>query len=331
MSVAFVTHPWVEARRNRVGFGVQVATLPGDPQPSRTVVRAGQLAEELGLDAFFISDHPGYQTEPWLHLTAVAMTTERIGLGSVVNCVFHRHPVMLARLAADLDRLCTGRLVLGLGIGWNAAEFAQLGLDFPPVPARQEALAEAIQIVRGLWGAVPFTFAGKHWWTTEGHVAPPPVQRPGPPLMIAGGGERVTLRQVALHADACNFGAAPTTGRARSPAEVRRKLDVLRGYCEQIGRPFESLLRSHFTSWLMLSETEAGAQAKLDRYHPNGLTEPQRASRIYGTPKTAFRFYQSLADAGIDYFVVQIQDAADEETLRLLATAVAPLVKPGAR
>jgi alkanesulfonate monooxygenase SsuD/methylene tetrahydromethanopterin reductase-like flavin-dependent oxidoreductase (luciferase family) len=258
------------------------------------------------------------------------MTTQRIRLGSIVNCVHHRHPVMHARLAADLDRISRGRLILGLGIGWNAAEFAQLGLDFPPVPARQEALVEAVQIMRGVWGPEPFTFRGNHWWTDGGHIAPPPAQRPGPPLIIAGGGERVTLRQVASYADACNFGGAPTTGGARSVEEVRHKLEVLRGYCAKLGRPVESLLRTHFTSWLMLSGTEAGAQAKLDRYHPGGVSDQQKASRIAGTPETAIQFYQALADVGIDYFIVQIQDAADEETLRLLATAVAPHVRPSA-
>ena len=119
-------------------------------------------------------------------------------------------------------------------------------------------------------------------------------------------------------------------GGARSVDEVRHKLDVLRGYCAELGRPAESLLRTHFTSWLMLSDTEVGARAKLDRYHPSGLSEQQKASRIAGTPETAIRFYQALVDVGIDYFIVQIQDAADAETLRLLATAVAPHVRPSA-
>src|SRR5687768_11820609 len=109
-----MAHPWVEARRDRVSFGVQVFALPDDPAPTERVLNAGRLAENLGFDAFFIGDHPGYATEPWLHLAALAATTTRIGLGSVVNCVYHRHPVMLARLAADLDHISGGRVILGL-------------------------------------------------------------------------------------------------------------------------------------------------------------------------------------------------------------------------
>ncbi len=90
-------HPWVAERQQGIRFGLQVFALPEDPEPTSRVLRAGRLAEELGFDAFFIGDHPGYATEAWLHLAAIAAGTERIGLGSIVNCVYHRHPAMLAR------------------------------------------------------------------------------------------------------------------------------------------------------------------------------------------------------------------------------------------
>lgn len=318
---------WVEEHRGRVGFGLQVFARPDDPEPGRRVVRAGELAEELGFDAFFIGDHPAYATEAWLHLTAVAMATERIRLGSVVNSVSYRHPVMLARLASDLDHLSGGRLILGLGIGWNDVEYGQLGLRFPPVRERQEALEEAITMIRGVWGAEPFTFHGRHFWTEGGHVTPPPVQQPGPPLLLAGGGERVTLRQVARFADACNFGAGRHSGGARTVEAVRAKLAVLRRHCEEVGRPYDAILRTHFTTWLMLAETDAGAQAKLNRYYPEGLTEELRATRIVGTPERIVPYFQELIDAGMQYFVVQVLDAADEETFRLLAREVAPQVR----
>jgi alkanesulfonate monooxygenase SsuD/methylene tetrahydromethanopterin reductase-like flavin-dependent oxidoreductase (luciferase family) len=324
-------HTWVEQWRDRIGFAVQTFAWGDDPRPGASFIHAGQLAEELGFDAVLIGDHPGYQTEAWLHLTAVAMRTARIRLGSVVNCVYHRHPVMLARLAADLDHLSGGRVILGLGIGWNEAEFRQLGMVFPPVPARQEALEEAIRIIRGVWGPEPFTFHGKHWWTEGGHVVPPPLQRPSIPLLVAGGGEKTTLRQVARYADACNFGAGRNVGKARDVQDLQRKLAVLRGYCEEIGRPYDDILRTHFTTWLILAETEAAAQGKLNRYYPNGLTEEQRLTRIVGTPERIIPYFQRLADAGMQYFVVQIMDAADEETFRLLAREVAPHIRPGRR
>jgi alkanesulfonate monooxygenase SsuD/methylene tetrahydromethanopterin reductase-like flavin-dependent oxidoreductase (luciferase family) len=318
--------PWVAAHADRIGWGLQAFALPDDREPAKRVLKAGRLAEELGYDAFFIGDHPAYATEAWLHLAVLAATTERIRLGSIVNCVAYRHPVMLARLAADLDNLSGGRLVLGLGIGWNAAEFAQLGLPFPSVRARQEMMDEAVAILGGVWGDVPFSIAGKHYTTTDERIAPPPAQRPAPPLLVAGAGERVTLRQVARYADAANFGASPQVGGVRTPEDVRRKLDVLRRHCHDLGRPYSSILTTHFTGWLMLAPDEAAAQAKLDRYYPDGLPEEMRASRIAGPPETAIAYYRSLVAAGIRYFVVQILDAGDTETIRLLAEEVVPHV-----
>lgn len=318
--------PWVAAQSGRIGWGIQAFALPDDPNPTARVLAAGRLAERLGFDAFFIGDHPAYATECWVHLAALAVTTERIRLGSVVNCVLYRHPVMLARLAADLDNLSQGRLILGLGIGWNSAEFAQLGLPFLSVRERQDALEETIAIIHGVWGDAPFTFAGRHFSTRDERVTPSPLQRPSPPLVIAGAGERVTLRQVARFADACNFGAGVQVGGVRTFDDVRHKLDVLRHHCVELGRPYEQILKTHFTGWLMLADDEDAVAAKVARYYPEGIPEELRASRIVGTPEVAIAYYQALVEAGIEYFVVQTLDAGDQETIRILAERVAPQV-----
>jgi alkanesulfonate monooxygenase SsuD/methylene tetrahydromethanopterin reductase-like flavin-dependent oxidoreductase (luciferase family) len=320
-------NPWVDELCDRPRFSVQGFALPDDPEPGKSVVRAGLLAEEVGLDAFFIGDHPGYATEPWLHLTAIAAQTNRIRLGSIVHCASYRHPAMFARQAADFDRISNGRLVLGLGIGWNVEEFTQLDIPFLPVPQRQAALEEYVQIIEGVWGGQPFTFRGEYWRTEGGRVQPGPIQRPRPPIVIAGAGERTTLRQVARYADACNFGSGSNTGGVRSHDEIRRRLQVLERHCEDIGRDAGDILKTHFTSWLMLAETEKEALAKRDRYYPDGLTEEQQLTRIVGTPDQVIEYYQGVIDAGMQFLVCQILDATDVETIRLLATEVAPNVK----
>lgn len=326
----WVPHPWVQEHQDRVGFGLQAVPRPEDPAPAIRLLAAARLADELGLDAFFLGDHPAYAPESWLHLGFLAAATARVRLGSVVLCAGYRPPVLTARLAADLDNLSGGRLLLGLGIGWNAAEFAQLGLPFPPVAERQAALVEAVTIIRGVWGPRPFTFHGRHHQTADERVAPPPRQGSGPPLILAGAGERA-LRLVAEHADACNFGPGHATGLARTSDEVRAKLATLDHRCREIDRPPATLLRTHFTTWLMLAPTETAARAKLDRYYPEGVNEEQRYSRVATTPEGAIAYYQALADAGMQYFVVQTLDAGDEETIRLLATEVAPQVRPAPR
>lgn len=319
-------HPFVAERRERVTFGLQTFARPDDPQPGERVIAAGRLADQLGLDGFYIGDHPAHATEAWLHLAALAATTERIRLGSVVNCVLYRHPVMTARLAADLDQLSGGRTLLGLGIGWDDPEFGELGMVYPSTPERQAALVEALEIIAGVWGDEPFSYTGRHYNVANARITPAPTERPHPPLMIAGAGERVTLRQVARYADACNFGASPQIGGVRTADDVRRKYAVLRRHCAEEGRPYENILRTHFTAWLMIAPTEAEAQAKLRRYYPNGLTEDQTYSRVVGTPEQVAAYYQRLADAGVQHFVCQSLDAADSETFQLLAEEVAPRV-----
>jgi alkanesulfonate monooxygenase SsuD/methylene tetrahydromethanopterin reductase-like flavin-dependent oxidoreductase (luciferase family) len=319
-------HPWVRQFQSRIGWGLQAFAQPDDPHPAASILATGRLADSLGFDAFFIGDHPAYASDAWLHLTVLALQTERIRLGSVVLCAGYRPPVLTARLAADLDNLSSGRFILGLGHGWNAAEFAQLGLPFPPVPERQRALAESIEIILGVWGDQPFTYQGEFYSTENGWVQPPPIQKPAPPLILAGAGERTALRLVARYADACNFGAGHSTGLARTADEVRHKNALLDKYCCEIDRDPGSVLRTHFTSWLMIAPSEKAAQAKRDRYYPNGLNEEQQYSRVIGTPEQVAAYYQGLVDAGMQYFVVQTLDATDSESIELLAREVTPLV-----
>src|SRR5829696_2678767 len=162
-------HPWVTGRRGGIRFALQAVAATDDPEPGAAELAAGQLAEDLGYDAFFLGDHPAWAPDCWLHLAALAMKTTRIGLGPLVSCVLYRPPVVTARLAADLDRLSNGRLVLGLGIGWDASalgwgtnEFDRLGLPYPPVRDRQQAMDEAVAIIEGVWGPEPIEFAGRY-------------------------------------------------------------------------------------------------------------------------------------------------------------------------
>jgi len=244
-----------------------------------------------------------------------------VRLGSLVSCVYYRPPALLARIAADVDRLSGGRLVLGLGVGDWPDEFRQLGMAYPSLAERQEALAEAIETVLGLWGDEPFTYDGKHFRVAEARVRPGPLQEPRVPLLIAGGGERVTLRQVAAYADVSNFGPSELTGNAWSQNDVRRKLEALRRHCQARARPYESVLRSHFSSGLLLARTPDALRAKLGALPAESSL--YRAARFAGTPDEAIAYFHDLVDAGMRYFLVSIRDG-DPESLRLLAERVVP-------
>ncbi len=332
MSVHRERHPWVQQFQDRIGIALQAVAAHGEGAPGKRLLQAGHLADRYGYDAFLLGDHPAWAPECWVHLSALAVTTQHVRLGQMVAANPYRPPLLTARLASDLDHLSDGRSILGLGIGWNAAdyglgtnEFERMGLPFGSTRERQAALDEALTIIHGVWGAQPFTFTGRHYRVTDAQV-PRPVQTPAPPLVIAGAGER-TLAQVARLADAANFGPGPA-GHVDTADAVPEKLALLRRQCEAAGRPYEDILRSHFTHWLVLAPDDAAVQAKVARYFPQGLDQFWGAYLVAGTPEQAAQHYQEYVDAGIQYFVLQTLDPTDEETVRLAAEELLPKLQP---
>lgn len=284
-----------------------------------------QAVEGLGYDALLMPDHPALTgSATWAPLAALAEATRTIRLGTLVGCIYYWHPVVLARLAADVDRISGGRAVLGLGSGDMPHEFRQLGLAYPPTPTRQAALEEALQIIRPLLRGEEVTYQGAHFRVDGVRLAPPPVQQPYVPLLVAGGGERTTLRFVAQYADASNIGAASWAGGAFTPDDARRKFGVLQGQCAAVGRPYATVLRTALLG-LYLAESPAAARAKLDRLPP-----PLRAFfqqlPVVGTPEEAVPRIRALLAAGFQYIIFS---GADAETLRLAAERVIPAVTGG--
>jgi alkanesulfonate monooxygenase SsuD/methylene tetrahydromethanopterin reductase-like flavin-dependent oxidoreductase (luciferase family) len=314
-------HPWVTAGRDRIRFGVgQISPLDDWPAHLEVV----RLAEELGFDSYWSYDHPSRGAECWTSLAAAAAATSKIRVGTIPSCIYYRTPAVLARAAADVDRISRGRLVLGLGIGDDAPEFAALGLPFPSVRDRQQAMEETVQIVQGVWGEQSFTFQGAHFQVAGVRVAPGPMQQPHVPLMIAGGGERVTLRQVAQYGDVANFGAHAWAGSAFTMDDVRRKYEALRRHCDAVGRPYESILRTYLDIPVVLAKTRAAVQAKLDAI-PAGVRTHFQTSLLAATPDEAIAHFRDLAAAGVQYFVVALW-GHDAETVRLLGQEVLPRV-----
>ena len=316
-------HPWVAAGRDRIRFGVSVYPQPVEWPRFIALVRR---MEDLGYDSYWSYDHPTARADCWTALTALALATERIRLGTMVACIYYRSPYLLARMAADIDRLSRGRLVLGIGIGHFVAEFEQMGIPFPPTPVRQRGMEETISILRGLWSGEPLAFHGEQFSARTDGSFLGPVQEPYVPLLLAGGGEKVTLRQVARFADAANMGAHPSIGSAVGAEDIARKFGKLREYCDEVGRPYDSVLRSQFTMPLILAESRPALEAKLAGM-PQATLEWCGPALFAGTPEEAVAFYRDLAAAGFQYFIANILDG-DEETVELLGTAVMPAFAP---
>ncbi len=255
-------------------------------------------------------------------MAALAPVTPRLRLGPLVSCVYYRSPAQLARLAADVDRISGGRLVLGVGGGNHAREFAKLGIPFPPTAERLAAVEGTVRIVQGLWGAEPFALEGERVGVETAHLRPGPVQQPHVPVLIAGGGEKVTLRQVARYGDASSFSPHAQAGRVFGPEDVRRKLEALRQHCLSLGRPYETILRTQVAVPVVLAETPSALAAKLAAI-PERVRRGYASSTLAGLPEEAVAYYRELAEAGLTYFIAGIY-GDDRETVRLLAERVVP-------
>lgn len=313
-----VAHPWVAEGAHHLRMGVGMV----GPRPSwDALTQWVEDAETLGFDSFWAADHPTMLPDCWLCLTAVAQHTRRMRLGTLVACASYRPPALTARLASDVDRLSGGRAVLGLGIGDIPAEFAQLGLPYRSAGERQRGLEEAIRIIYGSWYEAPFSLQGASF-TTSAAETPAPVQTPRVPLLIGGAGERVTLRQVAMYADVSNFGPYDLTGATSGIAGIQHKLAVLHAHCETVGRPYETVLRSHFVVLLVLAEQASALDAKLAAV-PERLRASFASGTVALTVTDAIAYYRALAQAGMQYFIATMLPH-DRETLHLLGSKVLP-------
>ena len=172
--------------------------------------------------------------------------------------VGYRNPAHLAKIAASVDLISRGRLTLGIGAGFFEDEYTQYGWEFPPRPAtRIRQMEEAVRLILKMWTEKRTTFHGRYFHVEDAILEPKPVQKPRPPVMIAGGGEQMTLRAVARLADACNIVDGDV-------AEVRHKLAVLRGHCDAAGRDYDTIEKTRIQPWL-LARDEAAVAAKRER------------------------------------------------------------------
>ena len=199
------------------------------------------------------SDPTGPCLEGWTTLTALAQATSRLRLGTLVTGVHHRHPAVLANMAAALDIISAGRLELGIGAGWNQRESRAYGIELGTVGQRMDRFEEACQVLIGLLSAETTDFSGTYYRLTGARNEPKGPQRPHPPICIGGSGEKRTLRSAARYAQHWNF----VNGTV---AEFARKRAVLAEHCADIGRdPAEITL-----SALLRLEPEPDYPALLD-------------------------------------------------------------------
>ena len=233
----------------RIGLQIPSFSWPGGAAAiGQRFAEIGRTADEAGFYSLWVMDHffqigvIGQPEEPMLEgysaLSFLAGVTRRARLGTLVTGVIYRHPGILVKTATTLDVLSGGRAYFGVGAAWNEQEARGLGVPFPPLKTRFEQLEEMLRIAHQMWAGDRAPFAGAHYQLADPLNSPQPVSRPHPPIMIGGGGEQKTLRLVAQYADACNLFAR------MGPDVIQQKLDILKGHCDAVGRPYDEIERT---------------------------------------------------------------------------------------
>ncbi|HEX2736779.1 MAG TPA: TIGR03560 family F420-dependent LLM class oxidoreductase [Acidimicrobiia bacterium] len=239
---------------------------------------------------------------------ALALATTRVRCGSLVYSVGYRHPAVLANAMATLDQLSGGRITLGLGAGWLDAEYRAYGIPFPPAPVRLRQLDEGIQCVRALLTEESATFAGEYFSLHDARCEPKPVQA-RLPLWIGGGGEKVTLRIAAQHADGWNVPFV-------DPAAYARKVEVLHAHCERLGRNPSTITKSVN---LALAWTEEDLRRQFA-----DMADFVRPSVLSGSAQQVIDRVAAYRDAGAEWVIVALRAPFDADGMERFAAEVMP-------
>jgi len=267
--------------------------------------------------------------EAWTLMSAFAVASSRVRMGQMCTCVSYRNPAYLAKVAATVDIISGGRLEMGIGAGWYEKEWRAYGYGFPRPGERLARLDEGVQIMRQAWSQGVATLDGKHYQVDGAICRPLPLQRPGIPLWIAGGGEKVTLRIVAEHASYANFDGDPEV--------FRHKSQVLAQHCSDIGRDFAEITRTaDYNVVIGRDEAEVAdrkawiadhyarhAPRKAERYAQQLTTGP-----TVGTVEQVVENLRALAADGLSYAICNFADAAyDRSSIELFEREVIPALR----
>jgi alkanesulfonate monooxygenase SsuD/methylene tetrahydromethanopterin reductase-like flavin-dependent oxidoreductase (luciferase family) len=296
-----------------------------------SLLEAGRRADELGFDSLWtwdhvypiVGSHEGPMFESWVTLSAWAMATERIRLGHMVIANTFREPALTAKMATALDHVSGGRFTLGLGAAWFRTEHEAFGFPYGEgPPERLRWLSEALPVIRGMLHGETPTAAGRRYHAREVRNDPPPVQRPLP-LLVGGGGEKVTLRLVARYADANNLGGGF--------ANVQRKEAILRQHCEKVGRDEREIERTTNIGALFIRDSEAEARRVQEwTFERNGGARPWATNQPVGTPEQIVEMLAPYLELGYRHIIAGLPAPYDDESMARFVGEVKPRLEQSA-
>jgi probable F420-dependent oxidoreductase len=308
------------------GWKLEYTGWAADAAWARTVELA-RKAEELGYHHIWVYDHvetvprreATHVFEAFTMLAALSQCTSRVGLGQLVTCSSYRNVGLLAKEAACIDVYSGGRLILGLGAGWYEEEYDSYGYSYMPAGERLVALEETVTAIRRLWRDETVTIDGRHVHFDGAYCDPKPIQQL-PPVLIGGGGEKVNLRIAARHADATNWQVGIES--------FRRKSELLERYCEEAGRPFADITRTHGPD-CRIFDSDKDLRAWCEEPDGGQLWKRQDPDdyvrdNLVGTVDQVAEKAQAYVDAGAREFILWLRDYPSDETLRRFIGEVVP-------
>src|SRR5947209_1881889 len=297
------------------GWIMDLAGIKDPVEAYEAMTRVAQTADEVGFESAWLVDHfhtipqPSQEVtfECWTTTAAVARDTKRIRIGQAVTCNGYRNPALLAKMASTVDVLSHGRLNFGIGAGWYEHEYRAYGYDYPEAPERLRHLREAVQVILAMWTQEEAVFEGKYYQVRGAINQPKGVQKPHIPLLIGGGGEKVTLKLVAQYGDACNVSGDLET--------IKHKFAVLKEHCETVGRDYESIHRT-VACVCAIGETNEQARTKI----PAALQgRPVTAGALIGSPDTIRERLAELEAAGVQEVILGFHDVLQLNSLHFFA------------
>jgi F420-dependent oxidoreductase-like protein len=279
--------------------------------------------ERLGYHSVLLDDHLMLNKMPilecWTTLSALSSATKNIRLGTMVTCNSFRNPALLAKMAATIDNISNGRLELGIGAGVQKNEHNAYGFPFPSSKSRIERLSEAAEIIKKLWTEEKTSYNGKHYTIRDAVCEPKPVQKPHPPITIGGGGEKLTLKVTARHADRYDWGYLP------SVKEYKRKLKILEKHCDAVGRSLNEIEKSCWPAGqIFIGENRKELKKQILHLIPKDVSRKYfTRTSFVGTPEDFITQLQQYLNVGVTHFMLFFGDLPDLRGLRLFAENVA--------
>lgn len=291
---------------SKIKFGVTINAAPEMIYRSNydSIKKIAQECERLGYDSLWVMDHllwgelnEGSVFEAWTLITALAMETESIKLGPLVLCNSFRNPTLTAKIASTFDIISNGRLIFGYGAGWKEEEYEAYGFRFGDSIVRVNQMREGITLIKKLWTEDRTNFKGDFYEAKEAICEPKPMQKPHPPIMIGGGGEKYTIRVAAEIANIWNVWGP-------SIEEYQRKVNILKGYCDEFGRKFDDIKLS-WSGNILIGKDQKQLNKKISRYGTD--------INFQCTYESCIEILQEYIDAGCKEFIFSLYTFNEEK------------------